>query len=179
MGLCQALGNISRLLIVGATTIALALSILTAMSCELVKVDDEASGSTWGFFFQDSITNGGTCQDTVFSTEDEMILAGRTCLIVSICAGFIAGVMVTFEWLCCEICCARVLEGIAFFLAWAFGGISFLFYGSDLCTVDDKECSFNDASGFMTAAVILYFGCSIVLCLAPEPDPICRRSSKD
>ncbi|CAB9501918.1 expressed unknown protein [Seminavis robusta] len=174
MGLCQALGNISRLLIVGATVIALILSILTAMSCELVQVD-EASGSTWGFFFRGA---NGTCQDMVFGTEDEMILAGRTCLIVSICAGFIAGVMVTFEWLFCEICCAGVLEGIAFFLAWAVGAISFMFYGSDLCTADGKECTFYDASGYMTAAVILYLGCGVVLCFAPQPYPICRSSKE-
>jgi hypothetical protein len=71
----------------------------------------DGSDVTYGFFFRGGAD--GVCETEAFLTEDEYILAGRTCLIVSMSAGFIAGAMVTFEWLFMEICCAGVLEGIA------------------------------------------------------------------
>jgi hypothetical protein len=65
---------------------------------------------TYGFFFRGF---DDVCETEAFVTQDEYILAGRSCLIVSMAAGFIAGVMVMIEWLFVEICCAGVLEGIA------------------------------------------------------------------
>jgi hypothetical protein len=84
------------------------LSVLTALSCNLVTID--GSDMTYGFFY---LGVDGECRTEVaFTTEDKNITAARTCLVVSMLAGFIAGCMVTVEWLFVEICCAGVLEGI-------------------------------------------------------------------
>ncbi|CAB9531495.1 expressed unknown protein [Seminavis robusta] len=159
--MCNSLGNFFRLIIIVATAGALTLSVATALSCELVEYN-QSGGVTYGIFFRGF---EGTCQSEYYTTDDAVITGARTTLIVSMCAGFIAGVMVLFEWLFCEICCAGVLEGLAFLLAWIAGGASFMFYGSEQCTTEGAECTFYDASGFMTGACILYFACNIFLCL--------------
>ena len=168
--LCNTLGNIFRLVITCACGLALAFQILTAMSCELVNVDG-GSGGTRGIFFRGT---AGTCQDTAYETDDPLVLGARSALIVSMCAGFIAGLMVTFEWLCIEVCCAGVLEGLAFLLAWTSGGAVFMFYATDLCTADGVNCEFSDSSWFLSVACALYFGCGFLLCCTPQPEPICR-----
>ncbi|CAB9501920.1 expressed unknown protein [Seminavis robusta] len=169
--MCNALGNLFRLIIVTATAGALTLSVFTALSCELVEYN-QANGITFGFFFRGI---DGTCETDYYTTNDGIITGSRSALIISMCAGFIAGAMVLFEWLFCEICCAGVMEGLAYLLAWIAGGASFMFYGSEQCTSDGSECAFYDASGYMTGACILYFGCNILLCFTPQPDPLCSK----
>ena len=169
--LCNTLGNIFRLVITFACGLALAMQILTALSCELVNVTGGAGG-TYGIFFRGT---NNQCQDVAYDTEDPLVLGARSALIVSMCAGFIAGLMVTFEWLCVEVCCAGVLEGLAFLLAWFSGGSAFMFYGTELCTTPGVDCEFTQGSTFLTVAVVCYFGCGFLLCFTPQPDPICRR----
>ena len=141
----------------------LAMQILTATSCELVNLPGD-SDQTAGIFFKGQ---AGTCEDSQFETDDGIVTGARTALMVSTCAGFIAGAMVTFEWLFCEICCAGLLEGLGFLVAWMAGSATFMFYGADFCKVDggDAECAYTDASAMLTVAIICYFGCGVLLCL--------------
>ena len=131
------------------------------MSCELAKPDD--SGASFGIFYRG---NNGVCQEEEYETEDPVIKSARSALILSMICGFVAGTMVTFEWLLCEICCAGVLEGLAYLGAWVIGGATFMFYGSEICLeAEGGQCEYYDASTYMTVACICYFGCSVLLCL--------------
>ncbi|CAB9501919.1 expressed unknown protein [Seminavis robusta] len=169
--MCNAIGNFFRLIIIAATAGALTLSVFASVSCELVEYND-SGGLTYGFFFRGI---DGNCASEYYETDDPVINGARTVLIISMGAGFIAGVMVLFEWLFCEICCAGVLEGLAFMAAWMLGAASFMFYGSERCTQEGAECTFYDASGYMTGACILYVGCNILLCFTPQPEPLCSK----
>ena len=70
---------------------------------------------------------GGECNDEEFALEDEgwftgsWISTARSCLILSMVSGTAALTMVMFEWLCCAVCCAGVLEGLAYAGAWFLG----------------------------------------------------------
>ena len=144
------------------------------MSCELVQVN---GGGSWGIFFRGTGASGNQCQEEPYETSDGLIMGARSALLVSMCAGFIAGLMVAFEFLFSEVCCAGLLEGLAFFLAWSAGGAAFMFYGTDLCVQDGKvECEYTDASGYLTAAVVFYLLCAFLLCCTPQPDPLCKRN---
>ncbi len=68
----------------------------------------------------------GTCDTEEYVLDDEWytgswITSARSCLIISMICGAAATTMVTFEWICCEVCCAGILEGLAFAGAWIFG----------------------------------------------------------
>ena len=151
------------------------MQIWTAFSCELVDLPGEAgdAGGTAGIFFYGV---DGVCQEEQFETDDGLVTGARSALMVSTCAGFIAGVLVTFEWIFCEICCAGLIEGLAYFLAWTSASSAFMFYGADFCKADGAaECSYTSASGMLTVAIICYFGCGVLLCFTPQPEPLCKK----
>jgi uncharacterized membrane protein YccF (DUF307 family) len=88
-------------------------------------------------------------------------------------AGFAAGVLIAFEWLLCEICCAGIIEGLCIAAAWIVGGSTFMFYGSEFCvdgeidetiTEEDITCDFGPASSYLTSACFLYLCCGVLLC---------------
>jgi hypothetical protein len=70
---------------------------------------------------------GGTCETEEIAVDSEawltgsVITAAQSCMILSMLCGFGSTVLVTFEWLCCKVCCAGILEGIGFAGGWAFG----------------------------------------------------------
>ncbi len=114
----------------------LAFQNISAMSCELVELNlKEVAASngieaTMGMFFKG---NGIACEVEPYETEDPFIVASRTALSLSIIFGGIAGLMVTFEWIICDICCATLLEGLAYFFAWVLCACTFIFYRNSVC----------------------------------------------
>ena len=194
MGFCNAVGNISRLVIVAANLLAVSITtksvgrdrcrgvattslttlspftfqlfmqLATIMSCELVSLSGGSKdGDAYGIFFHGTGSNN-ECETDLYETQDPFVTASRSTICLSMVAGFIAGLMVTFEWLFCEVCCAGVLEGLAFFLAWTSAAATFMFYGTDVCLDDGAKCEYTTASSFLTVAVVCYFGCGLLLC---------------
>jgi hypothetical protein len=145
------------------------LQIFTALSCELVKYGD--TGATAGIWF---LGISGECDVDSFETDDGLVAGARSTLIMSMLAGAAAGTMVTFEWLCCEVCCAGCLEGLCYMAAWVLGSATFMFYGSEFCvdpsslleeiTGDEISCEYTESSTYLTISIILYLGCGILLC---------------
>lgn len=93
-----------------------------------------------GIWFVDD----GTGECVEWESTDEFIKGAQSALSISTAAGFCAGVLVLFEWLLCEVCCAGCIEGLAFLAAWAVGGSVFMIYGACSVIVDcDIETSFT------------------------------------
>jgi hypothetical protein len=92
-------------------------------SCEFIVFGDEnkASLGPWKY------GTDGECNPEDFAEGvNEWVSGGwvsgvRGCMIVSMFCGAAACTMVTFEWLFCEVCCAGILEGLAFAGAWITG----------------------------------------------------------
>ena len=115
------------------------MAFLATMSCEMVELDIQNAGGvkpTMGFFFKG---NGVECEVNTYDTDDPFIQASRSMLSMSIVFGGIAGILVGFEWLVCQVCCAGLLEGVAYLLAWVLGACSFVFYGSAMCNEEEYE----------------------------------------
>jgi len=72
------------------------------------------------------------------SSQSQVVGGAQSALTISTIAGFAAGVMVLFEWLICEVCCAGCLEGLAFCTSWLIGGAVFMIYG-----MFDEEVSYH------------------------------------
>lgn len=74
----------------------------------------------------------GNCVEwsTTNLEPDDVVKGAQSALTLSTIAGFAAGVMVLFEWLLCEVCCAGCLEGLAFCSAWVLGCSTFMLYGA-------------------------------------------------
>lgn len=101
----------------------LAIQFLLMFNCDFIQFG-EANYASLGLWFYGV---DGTCKEEEFEVEDEGYFTGawvsssRSCLIISMLRGAAATSMVTFEWLCCEVCCAGVLEGLAYGGAWVMG----------------------------------------------------------
>jgi len=199
---CNTIGNIFRLIIVGGCAFALAMQILNIYSCEFITVDD---GSIHvGIWYQGTNGECNTEPGASYSAEEDSLVAwARTSLLVSMIAGFIAGTLVLFEWLCCEVCCAGCIEGGAFIVAWACGLGVYMIYGVDGCGKVGDEigddmfsnaaeniipdsiiniptgagCEWGTGATFNLLACISYFGAGVLLCFAPQPKPICKQIS--
>lgn len=121
----------------------------------------------------------------------------RSALVISMVCGIAALIMVLFEWLFCEVCCAGCLEGLAFVGAWACGLGVYMIYGIEGCgdlkdelgddTLSDiggsiipdgiptgRQCEWGKGSSYNLVACVAYFGCGILLCFTPQPKPLCR-----
>lgn len=174
--ICNTLGNISRIIIVATCLLALVMQLGAAMSCEMVNVTGSSSEGGWGIFFQGTGAGAFECHTEMYQTDDPLVTGARSALSISMTAGFVALLMVTFEWLFCEVCCAGLLEGLAFLLAWTSGGATFMFYGTGVCVEDGAKCEFTEGSAMLTVSVVCYLACGVLLCFSPQPDPICRSS---
>ena len=87
-----------------------------------------ANGSNIGIWYVDDGT--GNCVEWEEGTIDSYAKGAQSALTIATIAGFTAGVLVTFEWLICEVCCAGCVEGLAFAFAWLSGGAVFTIYGT-------------------------------------------------
>jgi hypothetical protein len=93
-------------------------------NCDFIQFG-EANYASIGLWFYGV---DGTCSEEELALESEeqwytggWISSSRSCLSISMFLGAAATAMVTFEWLCCEVCCAGVLEGLAYSGAWVLG----------------------------------------------------------
>lgn len=188
---CNTIGNIFRLVIVGGCAFALAMQFLNVYSCDFFSSND--STVNVGIWYEGS--NGECDLEEHYDEDDPWVKVARSSIVISMLCGMAAGVMVLFEWLFCEVCCAGCLEGIAFVGAWACGLGVYMLYLIDACgdlkdqLGDDTianiggsiipdgiptglQCEWGQGSTYNLLAVIAYFGCGILLCFAPKPKPI-------
>lgn len=193
---CNTIGNVFRLVIVGGCALALTMQWLNLYSCDFFDLVD--SGEEIGIWYR---TTDGVCDidNTYPATDDSLIKFARSAAILSMCFGFGAGLLVFIEWICCEICCAGCVEGLAFGGACACGLGIYAFYGIDECgeLADDlaggddtianigagimpegiptgSNCSWARGATYNVIACVAYLGCWILLCFAPQPKPLCK-----
>jgi hypothetical protein len=101
----------------------LACHFLVMFNCDFIQFGS-ANYASIGLWFYGV---DGTCEDEELSLEAEgwytgaWIKASRGCLTLSMFCGAGATGMVILEWLCCEICCAGLAEGLAYAGAWMLG----------------------------------------------------------
>ena len=178
MGFCNCAGNIFRLAIVVGTVIAVILQWTVQYMCEyaLNKDDNTVAVGIWKVMVDDQ------CVDDTYHPEetDPFITAARTMLTLAMVSGFIGGVIVAFEWLLCEVCCAGCITMISYISAMILSGLVNLIYFSEPCTgigfndIADTEyedladvgnhCEFGKGSTYNAFAVVLYFVCAVLLC---------------
>ena len=128
--------------------------------------------------------------------DDSFMRTARSMMILSLVTAFAAIVLISFETLCCSVCCAATIERLVFLGATACGGLVYLTFASEYCverdsenilelikdvisTNDDAEaafeCSFGKGCWYNLIAIVFYFGVSIALCFCPRPTPIIRK----
>jgi len=202
---CQTIGNVFRLIIVGGCAFALLMQFLNIFSCDFIH----AGGSDDGGYYETNIgvwfqgTNMECSEDFYEASEDSYVAWSRSALVLSMMCGVAAMIMVCFEWLCCEVCCAGLVEGGAFVGAWGCGLGVYLIYGIEGCgTINEEvasdndivnniseavipdsilniptgaECEWGQGATYNLVACIAYFGCGVLLCCAPQPKPICQQ----
>mmetsp|Transcript_55263 Transcript_55263/g.134235 ORF Transcript_55263/g.134235 Transcript_55263/m.134235 type:complete len:188 (+) Transcript_55263:168-731(+) len=187
--MCNAVGNIFRLVITLGGLLALALQFLVTYDCAFL--DFTANGNSLASLGLWFIGVGGEClTDSSFDppNEDGLIQGARSCLILSMIFGGGALVLVIFEWFCCQICCAGMIEGIGFAGAWILGSSVYMVYGLDICQtpstgvgipgfpdLSSSTCEWGSGATFNICAVICWLGCGVLLCCAPQPEPICTK----
>jgi hypothetical protein len=91
--------------------------------CSFVQTAD---GTNIGIWYVDDGT--GNCVE-LDGEVDSFVKGAQSSLTIATIAGFGAAVLVTFEWLLCEVCCAGCVEGLAFCCAWMVGGAVYTIYG--------------------------------------------------
>lgn len=169
---------------------------LNLYSCDFFEFVD--TGESIGIWYESA---GAECylDEPYPASEDTLISGARSAAILSMLCGFVAGVLVLIEWVCCEICCAGCVEGLAFCGAWACGLAVYAIYGieacgnlkDDLAEGDDavtnvgsgilpdgiptgSNCEWGPGATYNLLACIAYFGCGVLLCFAPSPKPLCK-----
>merc|ERR1712176_196411 len=119
--------------------------------------------------------------------------------VLSVLFGIVGGILVLVEWIFCEICCAGCVRSLSFVGAWGCGFAIYALYGMEECgdlkeDLDEQDnivsgtvsgivpggiptgsnCSWAQGATLNLIACIAYVGCSILLCIAPEPKPLCK-----
>ena len=182
------------------------LQIMASAHCEFMTYNSNADNITdghIGLFVDNEDTD--TCPDNIGTAEgddDPYLRAARSMMTLSILVAACATLLVGFEWLCCRVCCAQVLESLAFFAAAALGALAYLAFGSEYCTGDPAEviedwvtnpnlgnedlneqddlyhCSFGKGSSYNLVAILIYFVVHFVVCCTPKPTPVLSQVSK-
>jgi len=102
------------------------------------------------------------------------LATARVAAVLSTIFAFGGMLLVIIEFTCCRVCCSRVLEIFMYIFAEIFGGLTFVLWGNDYCTVSGK-CTMGKGAWLMVIAVIAYFLAGLFVCFAPKPKPILRR----
>lgn len=129
--------------------------------------------------------------------DDPYFKSARSMMILSLVGAFCAGCMVMFEFFCCRVCCAVLLENIAYLSSIAMGALVFLAYHNPYCdTIEEKfdesieekaivtqqnemfECTLGQGSVYHICAIGLYAVAMAVLCCSPKPTPLISQLSK-
>jgi hypothetical protein len=175
------------------------------MDCEFIKY--EAQGLPDGMsrtigLFVDHDQNDSECLKNVNDSEDLLdddafFKTARAMITLSLIGAFCAGCMVMFEFFCCRVCCAVLLEDLAYLGAVATGGLVYLAYHNPYCdTIQEKaqdvldetifgndtkelyECKFGQGSTYNLCAMLFYLAAMIVLCFSPKPTPLIHQMRK-
>ncbi|CAJ1950602.1 unnamed protein product [Cylindrotheca closterium] len=189
MGAWNAAGNLFRLLIVVGTVIAIGLQSATQTGCNyaVYKEDNIQAVGIW------YLMTNNECGAEVYDPDesDPFIWTARSCLSLSMLLATIGGILVAFEWCCCNVCCAGCIEMSCYMSAMMLaGGVNFIF-GCELCvgvgfdsiTVEGIEaaaedgnvCEIGPGATTNTVALIIYLIVCILLCCTPEPDPVWKQ----
>lgn len=194
---CNTIGNVFRLVIVGGCIFALVMQWLNLYSCDFFTFIDTAEST--GIWY--GSTNGGSecvLDEPYSASEDSLIKGARSAAIVSMACGLVAAILVAVEWFFCEICCAGCIEGLAFVGAWSSGLGVYAIYGIEECgNLKDElgddvivnagsdivpdgiptgtNCEWGNGATYQLMACIAYFACGILLCFAPQPNPLCGK----
>ena len=176
------------------------------MDCEFIKYEAGPSlpagmSRTIGLFVEYE-ENSNECLTMITESEDVLgndpfFKTARSMMILSLMGAFAAGCLVLFEFFCCRICCAVLLETLTFFASITCGALVFLAYYNPYCdtaeelfndTLDTKdltfqaneafECTFGQGSTFNVLAICFYAAASIVLCCSPKPTPLISQMRK-
>lgn len=129
--------------------------------------------------------------------DDPYMKAARSMMTFSIIFGVSALCLVSFEFLCCRICCASVLESLALTAAAVTGGLAYLSFGSEYCTGEPQEtiasaadlilggdgddinelytCAFGKGCSMNVTAMVIYLGAAVALCCTPKPSPLLTK----
>lgn len=108
---------------------------LNLYSCDFFAFKDTADSVGIWYESADGVGGNSTCnlEEAYPASDDSLIVAARSAAIISMVCGFVAMVLVTIEWIFCEICCASCVEGLAFVGAWACGLGVYGIYGVEEC----------------------------------------------
>jgi len=181
------------------------LQIFATLDCEFIKY--EAIGLPDGFsrtigLFVEHESNNNECSKLIFGSEDVLdddpfFKTGRAMIILSLIAAACGGSLVMFEFFCCKVCCAVLLENLFFLGAMVTGSLAFLAYHNPYCdTIEEKaqevldeqslqteanelfECTFGQGSVYNVCALAFYLVAFVVLCCAPKPTPLIHQLRK-
>ena len=154
---------------------------------------------TIGLFVDFESDNNGCPKHVSYDVldDDPFFKTARSMIILSLVAAFCGGCMVLFEFFCCRVCCAVVLEDLAYLGAAVTGGLVYLAYHNEYCdTVEEKldqaidekavltghnelyECTFGQGSIYNLCAVVFYLAAMVVLCCSPKPTPLVHQCRK-
>lgn len=182
-------------------TTQIALQVLASTNCEFMKYEsDEYTDGKIGLFVDnDDIEKCPSNMGTEELDEDPFMRAARAMMTLSILAAFGGACLVSFEFLCCRICCAAILESLAFQAATLLGGLAYLSFGSEYCTGEPEDtlqaavedvafgsqdigdlynCSFGKGCSLNVGAMVIYFAVSVALCFTPKPTPVLSQFTK-
>ena len=179
------------------------------MDCEFIKyeaIDLADSMSRTIGLFVDHERNDNECLKVIHDTQglledDRFFKTGKSMIILSLIGGFCAGCMVTFEFFCCRVCCAVLLENLAYLGAVVTGALSFLAYHNIYCdtfkekfddvaedkrlsavintyTDENYECRLGQGSTYNVCAITFYLCAVVVLCCSPKPTPLIHQMRK-
>jgi hypothetical protein len=123
---------------------------LVTFNCSFVKTAD---GRNIGVWYVDDGT--GNCVEWDSTATDSFVTGAQSALTIATVAGFGAAVLIAFEWLLCEICCAGCIEGLAFCCAWMVGGGVFSIYGKKRKKGDDGPPFFGWLGSFALPFVVV------------------------
>jgi hypothetical protein len=130
---------------------------------------------TIGLFEWDA-PGSNSCAEWDSDLLGQSLTTARASITLAIIFAFIAGFLVLFEMIFLRICCSRLVESTAFFLAQAFTWLVYVVYGSTYCTTGD--CDMGSGAYYNMVAGILYFIASLLMCCTPKPEPLIRGCCK-
>jgi len=202
---CNTIGNVFRLIIVAGCAFALTMQWFNLYSCDFFAFTSTTESIGIWYESAEIIDGNTTCylDEPYPSVEEPLIRGARSAAVLSMVFGFVAMSLVAVEWICCEICCAGCVEGLAFVGAWACGLGVYMFYGIEECgnlrddLADDanntvvnagidvlpdgiptgSNCDWGQGATYNLLACIAYFSCGILLCFSPQPKPLCKESN--
>ena len=131
------------------------------------------------------LMNDNTCLGEPYNPEeiDPFITTARAALSSSMATGLIGGLVVFFEFLLCEVCCASCIAMISYISAWILSACTFIIYLCEPCVgfgfeevqqldsstfadtaIEGNQCDYGPASTLNAVACILYLICAILFC---------------